>query len=133
MQNNFTFVTTNTATMNKDFAKQKHNHRDEYTIKREMEKDPTRSFGDTSKDEVWLTLLAKDNNKFVFSHVKEGKRAHELGAALQWLKNARLIHVLELVQNAEIPLSINADATYFKVYMSDIGLLSRRLNLSIDD
>ena len=39
MQNNFTFVTTNTATMNKDSAKQKHNHRDEYTIKREMEKD----------------------------------------------------------------------------------------------
>lgn len=85
---------------------------------------------------IWQSIpkqLAKDNNKFVFSHVKEGKRAHELEAALQWLKNAGLIHVLELVQNAEIPLSINADATYFKVYMSDIGLLSRRLNLSIDD
>ena len=37
------------------------------------------------------------------------------------------------MQNAEIPLSVNADATYFKVYMSDIGLLSRRLNISIDD
>lgn len=85
---------------------------------------------------IWQSIpkqLAKDNNKFVFSHVKEGKRAHELEAALQWLKNAGLIHVLELVLNAEIPLSINADATYFKVYMSDIGLLSRRLNLSIDD
>lgn len=85
---------------------------------------------------IWQSIpkqLAKDNNKFVFSHVKEGKRAHELEAALQWLNNAGLIHVLELVQNAEIPLSINADATYFKIYMSDIGLLSRRLNLSIDD
>lgn len=85
---------------------------------------------------IWESIpkqLAKENKKFVFSHVKEGKRAHELEAALGWLKNAGLIHVLELVQNAEIPLSFNADATYFKVYMSDVGLLSRRLGVSIDD
>ena len=85
---------------------------------------------------IWESIpkqLAKDNNKFVFSHVKEGKRAHELEAALGWLKNAGLIHILELVQNAEVPLAFNADATYFKVYMSDIGLLSRRLGVSIGD
>ena len=85
---------------------------------------------------IWESIpkqLAKDNNKFVFSHVKEGKRAHELEASLQWLKNAGLIQMLELVQNAEIPLSFNSNATYFKVYMSDIGLLSRRLGLTIDD
>ena len=64
MQNNFTFITTNTATMNKDSAKQKHNHRDEYTIKREIEKDPTRSFGDTSKDEVWFTLLDEKHKTY---------------------------------------------------------------------
>lgn len=74
--------------------------------------------------------LAKENNKFVFSHVKEGKRAYELEAALQWLKNAGLVHLVELVQNAELPLSANADATYFKVYMADSGLLCRRLGLS---
>ena len=85
---------------------------------------------------IWESIpkqLAKDNNKFVFSHVKEGKRAHELEAALGWLKNAGLIHILELVQNAEVPLAFNAEATYFKVYMSDIGLLSRRLGVSIDN
>lgn len=83
---------------------------------------------------IWDSIpkqLAKENNKFVFSHVKAGKRAHELEAALQWLKNAGLIQMLELVQNAEIPLAINADATYFKVYMSDVGLLCRRLGLTI--
>ena len=69
----------------------------------------------------------------MFSHVKEGKRAHELEAALQWLKNAGLAHLLELVQNVETPLSAYADATYFKVYMSDIGLLCRRLELGYKD
>ena len=81
---------------------------------------------------IWDSVpkqLAKENNKFVFSHVKEGKRAHELEAALQWLKNAGLVHLVELVQNADVPLSANADATYFKVYLSDIGLLGRRLSL----
>ena len=85
---------------------------------------------------VWDSVpkqLAKENNKFVFSHVKEGKRAHELESALQWLKNAGLVHLVELVQNAEIPLSANADATYFKVYMADTGLLCRRLGLSYKD
>lgn len=82
---------------------------------------------------IWDSIpkqLAKENNKFVFSHVKDGKRAHELEAALQWLKNAGLVHLVELVQNAERPLSANADATYFKVYMADSGLLFRRLGLS---
>jgi len=85
---------------------------------------------------IWESVpkqLAKENNKFVFSHVKEGKRAHELENALGWLKNAGLIHTLELVQNAEAPLSFYADATYFKVYMSDVGLLSRRMGLTIND
>lgn len=82
---------------------------------------------------IWDSIpkqLAKENNKFVFSHVKEGKRAHELEAALQWLKNSGLVHLVELVQNAELPLSSNADSTYLKVYMADSGLLCRRLGLS---
>ena len=82
---------------------------------------------------IWDSVpkqLAKDNNKFVFSHVKEGKRAHELEGALQWLKNAGLVYLVELVSNAEPPLAAYADATYFKVYAADIGLLSRRLGLS---
>ena len=85
---------------------------------------------------IWESIpkqLAKENNKFMFSHVKEGKRAHELESALQRLKNSGLAHMLELVTNAKIPLSFNADATYFKVYMSDIGLLSRRMGLSYND
>lgn len=85
---------------------------------------------------IWDSVpkqLAKENNKFVFSHVKEGKRSHELEAALQWLRNAGLIYQTEMVQNAESPLSSNADATYFKVYMSDVGLLGRQLGLSYND
>lgn len=76
------------------------------------------------------TQLAKENNKFMFSHVKEGKRAAELEDALQWLKDAGLLRTLELVEKVELPLSSSANATYFKVYMSDIGLLRRKSGVS---
>ncbi len=82
---------------------------------------------------IWDSVpkqLAKDNNKFVFSHVKAGKRSHELEDALEWLTDAGLIYRLEMVSNPELPLSFNADATYFKVYMSDVGLLRKKSGIS---
>lgn len=78
---------------------------------------------------IWDSVpvqLAKENNKFMFSHVKEGKRAAELENALDWLKDAGLAYALYLVENAEIPLSSQADLTYFKIYMADVGLLRRK-------
>ncbi|HAN42590.1 MAG TPA: ATPase [Sphaerochaeta sp.] len=82
---------------------------------------------------IWNSVpkqLAKENNKFVFSHVKEGKRAAELEDALQWLRDAGLVIQLELVEKPEIPLASMADSTYFKVYLSDVGLLRRMSGLS---
>ena len=82
---------------------------------------------------IWSSVpkqLAKENNKFVFSHVKEGKRATELEDALQWLRDAGLVIQLELVEKPEIPLASMSVSTYFKVYLSDVGLLSRMSGLS---
>ncbi len=82
---------------------------------------------------IWDSVpkqLAKENNKFVFSHVKAGKRSSDLEDAMQWLVDAGLIYRLEMVSNAELPLSYNADATYFKVYMSDVGLLRKKSGIS---
>ncbi len=82
---------------------------------------------------IWDSIpkqLAKDNNKFIFSHVKEGKRSSELEDALEWLTDAGLVHRLEMVSNPELPLSFYADSTFFKVYMADVGLLRRKAGLS---
>ncbi len=82
---------------------------------------------------IWDSIpvqLAKENNKFVFSHVKEGKRSAELENALEWLSDAGLIRKLELVEKPETPLSGFADKTYFKVYLSDIGLLRAKSRVS---
>lgn len=84
---------------------------------------------------IWDSVpvqLAKENNKFVFSHVKEGKRSFELEDALEWLSDAGLIIKTELVEKPELPLSGFADKTYFKVYMSDIGLLRAKSKVSAE-
>ena len=82
---------------------------------------------------IWDSVpvqLAKENNKFIFSHVHEGKRSAELEDALLWLRDAGLITPLYLVEKPQIPLSGEMDMTYFKVYLSDIGLLRCRAGLS---
>jgi len=82
---------------------------------------------------IWDSIpiqLGKENNKFVFSHVKESKRSSDLEDALQWLSDSGLIIRTELTEKPELPLSAFADKTYFKVYLSDIGLLRARSGLS---
>ena len=82
---------------------------------------------------IWDAIpsqIARDNNKFIFSHVKRGARAKDLEDALEWLVNAGIALKLNLVQTPEIPLSGMADHTYFKVYMPDVGLLRKKANIS---
>lgn len=83
---------------------------------------------------IWDSIpkqLAKENNKFVFSHVKAGKRAADLEEALQWLRDAGLVTQLEMVEKPGLPLASAADATSFKVYLMDLGLLCRKSGLSL--
>ncbi len=75
---------------------------------------------------IWDSIpvqLARENRKFMFSHVREGKRAAYLEDALQWLVDAGLVVKLHLVENPELPLSGFANKSYFKVDLCDVGLL----------
>ena len=82
---------------------------------------------------IWDAIpsqIAKDNNKFIFSHVKEGARAKDLEDALEWLVSAGLVYKLNLVPTPQIPLESMKDNTYFKIYMADIGLLRKKSNVN---
>lgn len=84
-------------------------------------------------DWIWDSVpkqLAKENNKFVFSHVREGVRSRELEDALQWLVDAGLVYRLEKVSAPQIPLSSCSDSTFFKVYAHDVGILRKKAGVS---
>jgi len=82
---------------------------------------------------VWDSIpvqIAKDNNKFIFSHVKAGARAKDLEDSVEWLVNAGLVYRLCMVATPELPLSGMAEADYYKLYMADVGLLRRKSNIN---
>lgn len=81
---------------------------------------------------IWASVpqqLAKPNSKFIFSQVKKGWRAKDLEDALQWLVSAGLVYKVCRIEKPFLPLSSYADATCFKLYLSDVGLLRRLAKL----
>jgi len=81
---------------------------------------------------VWNSIpsqLAKENRKFIFSQVKKGWRAKDLEDALEWLIRAGLVYKVENVEKPNFPIKAYANHAFFKLYISDIGLLRRMSNL----
>jgi len=82
---------------------------------------------------IWEAIpsqLARENKKFVFSHVRPGARARDYESALLWLQNAGLIHRTMVVPKPELPLAGRADLQHFKVYLLDVGLLATMAGIS---
>ena len=68
--------------------------------------------------------LAKDNRKFKFSEVEKGGSERKFGASVEWLKDAALAPLAENVSAPEIPLDAHVREGWFKLYVSDVGLLA---------
>ncbi len=64
-----------------------------------------------------------DTHKFKYSEIKKGGRGSELEKPFEWLANAGLILRCFNLKAIELPLEANIDKDYFKVFISDIGLL----------
>ena len=87
---------------------------------------PTKDFPKLTA--IWRSIpeqLAKENTKFIFSHVKKGWRSKDLEEALEWLIAAGLVYKVCKIEKPFIPLSSYADDTSFKLYMADIGILRK--------
>lgn len=81
---------------------------------------------------IWNSIpeqLAKENSKFIFSQVKKGWRSKDLEDALEWLISAGLVHKVTKAEKPFLPLSAYADQTFFKLYMSDVGLMRKQAKL----
>lgn len=77
--------------------------------------------------QTWRSVpsqLSRENKKFVFGLIREGARAREYEAALQWMFDAGILHQVNGVTKPGIPLSAYRDEKAFKVFLVDVGLLS---------
>lgn len=83
--------------------------------------------------EIYDTLysqLSKENTKFQYSVINSKARATSYENALAWLKAAHVVLNCIKVNEGKYPLSIYEDFTTFKIYYSDIGLLTSRMAMS---
>lgn len=70
--------------------------------------------------------LAKDNSKFMYSVIGSSARAKDYESALGWLISAGVVIKCNKVLEGNMPLKIYEDALSFKMYYSDVGLLSMK-------
>ena len=76
--------------------------------------------------------LAKDNKKFQYKVIQKGGSSSIFGASLEWLKQAGVILECQRTDQGSMPLSVYADQTSFKIYMSDVGLLVNKSGMSLN-
>ncbi|MEW5946381.1 MAG: AAA family ATPase [bacterium] len=82
---------------------------------------------------IWESLpaqLGRENKKFMYSAARKGARAREYDDAMRWLCDAGLAIACHKVSAGKVPLKAYADASAFKLYAFDVGLLGALAGLS---
>lgn len=72
-----------------------------------------------------VAQLAKPNEKFMYSAVREGARARDFEEAIEWLVSAGMLNRVYNVSKMEHPLSAFGKLDQFKLFVFDTGLLKQ--------
>jgi len=75
------------------------------------------------------TQLAKENRKFQYKVVQKGGTASIFGEAIEWLQSAGIALKCQKIEHALIPIKAYQDFSDFKLYMSDVGMLTMHSGL----
>ncbi len=77
--------------------------------------------------------LGNVSNKFQYSKINSNARSRDYETALQWLISSTMIYKCNLLKAIQIPPKAYADEEYFKLYISDVGLLTSLLEIQYND
>lgn len=69
-------------------------------------------------------LLARENRKFKYAEVEKGGSERKYAASVDWLCDASFALRAVNAKNAHVPLNAQVRDGWFKLYLSDVGLLS---------
>ncbi|MCL2512040.1 MAG: ATP-binding protein [Bacteroidales bacterium] len=73
--------------------------------------------------------LAKENRKFQYKIVQKGGTATLFGESIEWLNFAGTVLKCQKITAGNIPIAVYAYFPDFKLYMSDVGLLTLKSRL----
>jgi predicted AAA+ superfamily ATPase len=74
--------------------------------------------------------LAKENKKFQYKAVKSGTTSSYFEESIEWLRYAGIALKCVRVKSGNMPVSVYAEPDFFKLYLSDVGLLTYKSGIS---
>ncbi|MCF8298212.1 MAG: ATP-binding protein [Saprospiraceae bacterium] len=76
------------------------------------------------------TQLAKENRKFQYKIVQKGGTATLFGESIEWLHSAGILLKCQKINHGYMPIAAYSDLSDFKLYMSDIGMLTMKSSMA---
>ena len=73
--------------------------------------------------------LAKENRKFQYKVVQKGGTTAIFGVSIEWLNLAGVVLKCQRIEHGYEPIPAYADLSSFKLYMSDVGILTMKASL----
>ncbi|MCL2041660.1 MAG: ATP-binding protein [Bacteroidales bacterium] len=74
--------------------------------------------------------LAKENHKFQYSVVQKGGSVTIFGESIEWLKYAGIVLKCQKNIRGTMPIKAYVDLSDFKLYMSDVGMLTMQSGIA---
>ena len=87
-------------------------------------------------EKVYNTIpssLAKENKKFKYADIEQGANKRGFESAIDWLESSDMIYKCKYINKIEPPLKVYAKEDIFKLYLSDVGLLTSLLELEFSE
>lgn len=78
------------------------------------------------------TQIGNKSNKFQYNKVRNGARSKNYETALEWLLSSNMVSKICLLKTPKIPAEAYKDEDFFKLYVSDVGVLMSLLNISLE-
>lgn len=87
-------------------------------------------------EKVYNTIpssLAKENKKFKYVDIEKGANRREFESAIDWLESSEMVYKCKYINKVEIPLKVYTQDNTFKLYLSDIGILTSLLEIEFSE
>jgi len=99
-----------------------------------IQKNITDSFEAVKIMSIYQSLpsqLAKENKKFQYRIIRSGARANQFETPMDWLKASGIIIICPKVSSGFMPLVASMEPSFFKVFMTDTGLLCSQFGITL--
>lgn len=77
--------------------------------------------------------MAKKNKNFKYNFIEENGRKRKYESSIDWLVASKMILIDYNTKRIEIPLKVYIDENTFKLYLSDVGVLTNMSEIRFPD